>query len=306
MRLRDRRVTAARPLVTTTLTAALVMVGGSLQACSIADAVDLPTGVAASAAATPFGPSPGRTHRASAPAVTDLPANGRFDYQIGHPYPLPDGVRVVSRDRLATPAVGAYNICYVNAFQTQPGESTWWKEHHDDLLLRDAGGGYVVDDEWNEILLDISTPAKRIAVASIVTAWIDDCATSGYDGVEPDNIDSYERSAGLLDPSDGLAFLGLLTHAAHARGLAIGQKNSADLAAAGRRLGVDFAVVEECGAYDECGAYTAAYGGQVVDIEYTRDGFRAACDSVGDSISIVLRDLDVSPPGSGSYVYDEC
>jgi hypothetical protein len=306
MGLGNRRITAAPPRVTAAVAAALVMVGVSLQGCSTADAADIPADAAPITGATSVGSSPGGAPSASAPAVTKLPANGRFDYQIGHPYPLPDGVRVVSRDRSAPPAAGAYNICYVNAFQTQPGELSWWKEHHDDLLLRDAGGGYVVDNEWDEILLDISTPAKRTAVASIVTAWIDGCATDGYDGVEPDNIDSYERSAGLLDPSDGLAFLGLLTEAAHAKGIAIGQKNAADLAAAGRQLGVDFAVVEECGAYDECNAYTAAYGGQVVDIEYTRDGFRVACDSVGDAISVVLRDLDVSPPGSAGYVYDEC
>ena len=305
MRLGNRRFGTARSRVTAALAATLAVAAVGLQGCSTAEATDVPTGMPASAGAAPVD-SPRSARSASVPAVTNLPADGRFDYQIGHPYALPEGARVVSRDRLAAPAAGAYNICYVNAFQTQPGESAWWKDHHDDLLLRDAGGGYVVDGEWNEILLDISTDAKRIAVAAIVTGWIDGCATSGYDGVEPDNVDSYERSAGLLDPSDGLALLGLLTRAAHARGLAIGQKNAADLAAAGRRLGVDFAVVEECGAYDECDAYTAAYGGRVVDIEYTRDGFRAACDSVGDSISVVLRDLDVSPPGNETYVYDEC
>jgi hypothetical protein len=44
----------------------------------------------------------------------------------------------------------------------------------------------------------------------------------------------------------------------------------------------------------------------VVDIEYEREHFEAACRSVGTSISVVLRDLDVNAPGTAGYVYDEC
>ena len=61
---------------------------------------------------------------APARAASPPPANAGFDYQIGGDYPLPPGVRVVSRDWFngAAPA-GAYGICYVNAFQTQADEA---------------------------------------------------------------------------------------------------------------------------------------------------------------------------------------
>ena len=72
----------------------------------------------------------------AAVAFTLPPVNAKFDYQIGGPYTPPSGVQVVSRDRTAAPAAGLYNICYINAFQVQPDEVTWWQQNHDDLLLQ--------------------------------------------------------------------------------------------------------------------------------------------------------------------------
>ncbi|MGW1926220.1 endo alpha-1,4 polygalactosaminidase, partial [Streptomyces massasporeus] len=91
-----------------------------------------------------------------------------FDYQIGGPYAPPPGVGAVSRDRTAKPAEGLYNICYVNAFQAQPDATDWWEENHPDLLLRSAGGAPIVDQDWDEALFDVSTPAKRERLAAIV------------------------------------------------------------------------------------------------------------------------------------------
>jgi hypothetical protein len=244
--------------------------------------------------------------RANADAMAMPPANAKFDYQIGEPYPPPSGVRVVSRDRKAAPASGRYNICYVNAFQTQPSEVQWWQDNHDDLLLKDEDGEYVVDSEWNEILLDISTSAKRDAVADIVGDWIDGCADSGFAAVEPDNLDSWTRSDGHLEEDHAVSYAGRLADRAHAAGLAIGQKNAADIAEGGPETGFDFAVVEECGRFDECDAFTDAYGANVIVIEYRRQDFERACDGWGDELSVVLRDRDVTAPGSGTYVYDAC
>ena len=41
-------------------------------------------------------------------------------------------------------------------------------------------------------------------------------------------------------------------------------------------------------------------------IEYTDEGFAVACDSVGDGVSVVLRDVLVTAPGSDTYMYDSC
>lgn len=227
------------------------------------------------------------------------PLHAGFDYQIGGAYRPPAGVRIVSRDRTATPAPGLYNICYVNAFQAQPGDEESWPA---DLLLRDANGEAVVDGDWDEALLDIGTAAKRKRIAARVNEWIDGCADKGFDAVEPDNYDSYTRSDDLLTADDATAFITLLSRHAHARGLAIGQKNTVELAGLRKRAGLDFAVAEECGEYDECGEYAEAFDDRVVVIEYTDTGLRKARAGFGDRLSIVRRDVDVTTPGSAEYV----
>ncbi|MFI5683331.1 endo alpha-1,4 polygalactosaminidase [Streptomyces sp. NPDC051636] len=227
------------------------------------------------------------------------PRAAGFDYQIGGPYPPPRGVRIVSRDRSASPAPGLYNICYVNAFQAQPEERASWPAG---LLLRDADGKVVVDRDWNEPLLDIRTPAKRERVAERVDRWIDECAAKGFDAVEPDNYDSYTRSRHLVTADDATAFIALLSRHAHARHLAIGQKNTAELAGAGKRTGLDFAVAEECAEYDECGTYAKAFDDRVLVIEYSDAGLRKAVAGFGGRLSIVRRDRLVSTPGSDGYV----
>ncbi|MFJ9817589.1 endo alpha-1,4 polygalactosaminidase [Streptomyces sp. NPDC101151] len=245
----------------------------------------------------------GGTHQgASSPkpgAVRLPPRHAGFDYQIGGAYPPPSGVRIVSRDRSDSPAAGLYNICYVNAFQAQPQERSSWP---DDLLLRDARGRVVIDEDWNEPLLDLRTPAKRERVAERVNTWIDGCAEKGFDAVEPDNYDSYTRSRHLLTAADATAFMRLLSRHAHARHLAIGQKNTAELAGQRRRAGLDFAVAEECGQYDECEVYAKAFDDRVVDIEYTDSGLRKALGRWGGRLSIVRRDVKVSTPGKAEYV----
>ncbi|MFE1878176.1 endo alpha-1,4 polygalactosaminidase [Streptomyces diastatochromogenes] len=245
--------------------------------------------------------SGGSPERPSAkPAAVRLPPrHAGFDYQIGGAYPPPAGVRIVSRDRSDSPAPGLYNICYVNAFQAQPEERSSWPA---DLLLRDARGKVVIDEDWDEPLLDLRTPAKRERVAERVNRWIDGCAKKGYDAVEPDNYDSYTRSHHLLTAADATAFMHLLSRHAHARHLAVGQKNTTELAGQRRRAGLDFAVTEECGQYDECEVYAKAFDDRVVDIEYTDSGLRKALARWGDRLSIVRRDVDVSTPGKPEYV----
>ncbi|MFH8369539.1 endo alpha-1,4 polygalactosaminidase [Streptomyces sp. NPDC018031] len=248
-----------------------------------------------------------RSPGAADPAEVVLPEpHVGFDYQIGGAYPPPPGVGAVSRDRTAGPADGLYNICYVNAFQAQPDATGWWRKNHPDLLLRDESGEPVMDEDWGEALLDVSTPAKRERLAAIVGEWIDGCAADGYQAIEADNLDSHERSGGRLSPEHDLAFGRLLVARAHAAGLAIGQKNAAELARRGREIGFDFAVAEECGQYDECDRYATAFDDRVLVIEYEAAGLAAACEEWGDTLSVVLRDLDVRPAGSAGHLRRTC
>ncbi|MFI1224969.1 MULTISPECIES: endo alpha-1,4 polygalactosaminidase [unclassified Streptomyces] len=242
----------------------------------------------------------------SAPEVVPPGANVTFDYQIGGAYTPPAGVGAVSRDRGDQPAEGLYNVCYVNAFQTQPDALDWWEKNDPDLLLRDKNGDLVNDEAWGEALLDTSTADKRTRLAKIVGDWFEGCAQSGFQAVEPDNLDSFERSDGLLTPEHNAAFAELLADRAHAAGLAIGQKNTTDLLAERARIGFDFAVAEECGRYDECADYASAYDDKVFVVEYTDRDFTKACSSVGAEVSVVRRDLDVSPAGQPGYVFRTC
>jgi hypothetical protein len=243
---------------------------------------------------------------ASAPAPRPLPERAAFDYQITDPYPPAEGVEVVIRDRAAEPAPGLYSICYVNAFQVQPAEVDAWRADRPDLLLRDGAGDLVVDEEWDEPLIDVSTPDLRAAAAEVVAPWIRGCADAGFDGVELDNLTSYGHSAGLLTPEDALAYAGLLVDTAHAAGLTVGQKNGVEIVAEGAAAGFDFAVTEDCARWDECAPYADAYPGRVLDVEYRAEDLPAACAFEEAGVSVVLRDLEVAAPGAPGHAYGTC
>jgi hypothetical protein len=227
-------------------------------------------------------------------AVPALPVDTDVDYQLGGATRPADNVGIVVRDRTEPPADGLFNVCYVNGFQTQPGEKAFWR-HHRDLLLRDTDGRLVVDQAWGETLLDVRTPATRRALAHIVGAWVRGCARRGYEAVEFDNLDSYTRSDGLIRRREALLYAELLVRQAHRRGLAAGQKNLAGFD--GTTIGYDFAVAEECGRYDECQRYVEDFGDQVLMIEYRVEDFAETCTAYGATHPVELRDRDLAPDG---------
>ena len=239
------------------------------------------------------------------PTLRLPPANAAFDYQLGEPYTPPTGVQIVARDRRASPAPGVYSICYVNGFQTQPDERRFWTSTHPDLLLRDGSGAFVIDPDWDEIILDVRTEENRAALADIVGPWIVQCAADGFDAVEIDNLDTYSRSGGRVTQDNAVSFMRMLADIAHARGLPIAQKNSAEVLGRRAEMGTDFAVAEECNRYHECGDFTSVYGDLVFVIEYSRGDFRAGCRDFPE-LSIVLRDINLTSPITAAYVYDGC
>lgn len=243
--------------------------------------------------------------------AAERPSMGtRVDYQLGGAYEPADDVTGVVRDRTDSPAPGLWSSCYVNAFQTQPGEADRWEAEHPELLLT-VDGRHVEDPGWpGELLFDTSTADRRAALAEVVGSWLQQCADDGFDAVEADNLDSDTRSRGALTRDDGLALAALLADRAHALGLAFAQKNAADLTREQvRDVGFDFAVAESCQLYDECDAYTALHGPHVIEIEYADDGeehFAQACAERGGEVSVLLRDRDVVPRGEPGYVSRNC
>lgn len=235
------------------------------------------------------------------PAAADVtlpsPATD-VDYQLGGNKALPERVGIVVRDREARPSKRAYSVCYVNGFQTQPGERRFWRTQHWGLVLK-RGGKPVVDSAWGEWLLDIRTPAKRQRLAEIVGGWVQGCADDGYQAVELDNLDSFSRSGGLLKPRHAKHYARRLVAAAHAAGLAVAQKNRAGWD--GTSVGFDFAIAEECGRWKECGSYRSHYGNLVLVVEYRTKDFRYACNRWGSRLPIVLRDKALTPQGVRRY-----
>ncbi|GGG05651.1 hypothetical protein GCM10007304_19740 [Rhodococcoides trifolii] len=237
-----------------------------------------------------------------------FPTSGRIDYQLGGSYDPADRVDLVTRDSTATPLSGAYSICYVNGFQTQPGDADRWSP---DLFVRDAAGEPVTDPNWpDEFVLDPSTPEKRGQILDVIGGVIDGCRATGFDAVEIDNLDTYTRFPEMIDRQAALDLAGSYAERAHRAGLAIGQKNSADDAEyLQQTIGFDFATSEECVFFDECASYADVYGDQVIDVEYT-DALRGSVDDVCASPNritmTVVRDRNLEAAGDPDYFYRAC
>lgn len=258
----------------------------------------------------------GSSHRRSAPALP--PTTGVFDYQLdgtddtvsidGRAHP----VTVVVRDAASAPLEGAYNVCYVNGFQSQPEDAAMWRDHPE-LLLEDAAGEPVTDPDWpGEYILDPSTSTQREKIVQILGPLIAGCAAAGFDAVEIDNLDTFTRFP-QIEQDAALALASVYVALAHEEGLAIAQKNTAEITRIGHdEIGFDFAIAEECAAWDECGAYAQVYGPHVLQIEYpdTLEAagitFENACTRPDRAPLIIRRDRYLAEAGAAERVYEIC
>lgn len=269
-------------------------------------------------------------HAPSGAAVIPPPEDTGFDYQLGGVSPPPEGTGIVVRDSTAQPAAGLYSVCYGNGFQTQPGAADAWG----DLVLREEGepvadepvadepvgdeatgretdggaadGQPVFDPDWpDEALLDTGTEDSRQRIADRLAPLVAGCAEAGFDAVEFDNLDSYTRSGGRLTLADNLALARLLSTEARDHGLAVAQKNTPEAVDAASDV-FDFAIAEDCGAFDECGAYTQTYD-VVLDIEYgTGDEFADLCAAGAVPSTAIRRELGLVPASAEGYVFERC
>ena len=216
--------------------------------------------------------------------------------------------------------------------ETQPNESDIWrakgKETDLHLILRDENGNEIFDPGYpDEFLLDISTEAKRTALAEVIRPWIAQCVADGFDAVDFDNLDTYnrpyiaDRPNPLITENDAVAFVSILNVMVHSYGLAAAQKNAPDLASRKAETGADFVIVEQCSEPDDpdapeksdnCRHYVDGFGDAVLMIEYDKDVFsNIACPKYGQKYSIILRDADFPQPASDATdarpdVYENC
>lgn len=166
-------------------------------------------------------------------------------------------------------------VCYFSA-----GSYEDWRPDAD--RFHPEALGHTLDGWADERWLDIRHPNLE----PIMKDRLDLAVEKGCDGVEPDNVDGYANHTGFnLTGDDQLAFNRFLAREAHARGLAIALKNDLDQVEA-LVDDFDFAVNEECFAYDECEALQPFIdaGKPVLNVEYDpvlatdTDARRALCE----------------------------
>lgn len=187
-------------------------------------------------------------------------------------------------------SAGRIVICYFSA-----GSYEDWRDDAGEFPAEALGNDL---DGWEgERWLDVRDETVR----DIMLARLDVALDKGCDGVEPDNVDGYDNDNGLgLTATDQLDFNRFIADAAHARGLSVGLKN--DLGQLDELADdFDWALNEECHAYDECAAYDEflAAGKAVFNAEYVDDWTDAsalAADICGafPQISTIIKEWDLT------------
>jgi hypothetical protein len=180
-------------------------------------------------------------------------------------------------------------ICYINV-----GAWEDWRPDAADFPTEVIGNDY---EGWpGERWLDVS---NIVALAPIMEARLDLCKEKGFDGVDPDNLDSYYQDTGFeITIEDQLAYLHWIADAAHERGLAIGLKNVPELAGQ-LEPAYDWALTESCFAQGWCEEMSMFIenGKPVFAIEYIEesmalDDFCEQAAELGFSAILKNRELD--------------
>jgi hypothetical protein len=181
--------------------------------------------------------------------VWSPPLGTTWQWQLSGNADLTLPVEVYDLDLFDTPqrdldtlhADGKHVICYFSA-----GSIENWRSDADQFP--EVAIGRALEGWAGERWLDVRDPTVR----TVLAARLDLAVDKACDAVEPDNVDGYENNTGFdLDRADQLDFLRFLSTEAHARGLSVGLKNSVGLVAE-LHPDFDWALNEECFAYDEC------------------------------------------------------
>ena len=187
--------------------------------------------------------------------------------------------------------------CYVSVGSAEP-----WRADYDSLPVSAIGNP--LTDYPQEHWLDVrdadvrGVMAQRLALA----------ASTGCDAVELSNLSAHNADSGFpLTQMDELEYARWLIDEAHTRGLSAGVSSSDDLVPL-LAPSADFALTEECLAYDSCVALQAftRLGKEVFMIEYgSSNDAPLLCPeaaSLGFSLVIKRRALDAFRVGCESML----
>ena len=193
--------------------------------------------------------------------LSGLPLDTSFDVEV---YDI-DLVETQPAEIDALHAAGRKVLCYFSA-------GSWESFRPDAADFPASVKGSSLDPPFaDELWLDIRSSVVR----DIMKKRLDLAVTKKCDGVEPDNVDGYSNDNGFgLTAADQLDFNKFIANEAHARSLSVGLKN--DLEQLGDLVdSFDWALNEECYAYNECETYTSTFiqaGKAVFHAEYVVEG----------------------------------
>lgn len=182
-------------------------------------------------------------------------------------------------------------ICYLST-------GTWEAWRPDAGEFPQEALGRTLEDWQDERWLDVNDPRVR----ELMLRRLDLAVARGCDGVEPDNMDGYANDNGLgLNATEQLAYNRFIADAAHERGLSVGLKNDVDQL---EELlpWFDWALNEECAAYDECDRYRVFTGAgrAVFHVEYVdrweeAEALAARVCGAGEDLSTLIKTWDLGP-----------
>jgi hypothetical protein len=213
-------------------------------------------------AATAVGgfPHQGHWHPAPRTAAWQWQLQGQFRLAAGASVYDIDGFESTVGDVRAIHRHRDKAICYLDVGS--------WEEYRPDAgefpksVLGRRYEGFP-EERW----LDIAHFRK---FAPIMEKRIEMCARKRFDAVEPDNIAGWENKTGFpLTRAEQLRYNRWIAAQVHKRGMAVALKN--DPRQARQLVGdFDFAIVEECFQYHECGYYKpfVEAGKAVFEAEY--------------------------------------
>jgi hypothetical protein len=180
---------------------------------------------------------------------------------------------------------GRRAICYLDVGS--------WESYRPDAgkfpraVLGDRYEGFP-DERW----LDIR---KFHSFAKILERRFAICARKDFDAVEPDNLAGFENKTGFpLSAADQLRFNRWVARRVHALGMAVALKNDGSQASV--LVGeFDFAIVEQCFQYRECGLYKTfvEHGKAVFEAEYELEPSRYCEQAAALDFSAIGKSYDL-------------
>jgi hypothetical protein len=230
-------------------------------------------------------PSPARWQPAPTTSAWQWQLQGKVDTGISASVYDVDGFETPKSTVAALHRLGRRVICYLDV-------GSWENFRPDAAAFPRSVLGARYEGFPNERWLDI----RRFHLfAKPLRARIAMCARKGFDAVEPDNIAGWENRTGFaISRADQLRFNRWIARQVHARGMAVALKN--DGRQARQLVGLfDFAVVEECFQYEECGFYRpfVKRGKAVFETEYELEPAKFCAAAEAIDFSAIRKSLDL-------------